>query len=159
VLLVNILLIAVALIALIVQLFTPVILNIPAMAVCLIALVAAIWHFKRRRRDSRLPVFALLVLLLQVSIFALSIGIFAVITLPNEHPEDSSSVVHGIRQILIANGIIEKPKMLPKPPESSTTNIPAASAETVNAPEEGAVKISVDGDNETKPAESGEKAP
>jgi len=155
VLLVNILLLALALIALVVQLFTPVIINIPAMAVCLIALVAAVWHFRRRRRDSRLPVFAAVVLLLQVAIFALSIGIFSVITLPNEHPEDSSSVVHGIRQILIANGIIEKPKTLPKPPEATAT--PAV--ETVNAPEEGAVKISVEGEGEPKPAETAEKSP
>ncbi|AFM13407.1 hypothetical protein [Turneriella parva] len=158
-LLVNILLVAVALIALVIQLFTPVIINIPAMAVCLIALIAAIWHFKRRRREAKLPIFAGLVLVLQAGFFMLSIGIFTVVTLPNENPEDSSSVVHGIRQILIANGIIEKPKVLPKPPEPSAATIPAVSAETVNAPEEGAVKISVDGDNEAKPAESGEKAP
>lgn len=154
-LLVNILLIALAFIALVIQLFTPVIINLPAMAVCLIALVAAVWHFKRRRRDSRLPVFAAVVLVLQVAIFALSIGIFAVITLPNEHPEDSSSVVHGIRQILIANGIIEKPKTLHKPPEANATPV----VETVNAPEEGAVKISVEGENEAKPAESVQEQP
>jgi hypothetical protein len=156
VLLVNILLVAVALIALVVQLFTPVIINIPAMAICLIALVAAIWHFRRRRRESKIPVFAALVLILQAGFFLLSVGIFAVITLPNEHPEDSSSVVHGIRQILIANGIIEKPRVLPKLPEASAA--PAAVSETVNAPDEGSVKISVEGEGDPKPSEPVEKA-
>lgn len=154
-LLVNILLVAVALIALVIQLFTPVIINIPAMAVCLIALIAAIWHFRRRRREAKLPIFAGLVLVLQIGFFVLSIGIFTVITLPNEHPEDSSSVVNGIRQILIANGIIDKPKALPKPPEAAAAPV---AAETVNAPEEGAVKISVEGENEAKPAEAAEKS-
>ncbi len=153
-LLVNILLFAVALIALVIQLFTPVIINIPAMAVCLIALVVALWHFRRQKAAKKLPVSATLNLILQTLFFIMSLGIFAVITLPNERPEDSSSVVHGIRQILIANGFIDKPKKISLPVAGESA---PAVAETVNAPEQGAVQISVEGDSDPKPAAPEEK--
>lgn len=153
-LLVNILLFAVAILALVIQLFTPVIINIPAMAVCLITFIVAIWHFRRQKAAKKVPLLAALNMLFQMCFFIVSLGIFAVITLPNEHPEDSSSVVHGIRQILIANGIIDKPKNLSKPVESVVS--PPVS-ETINAPDQGAVQITVEGESETKVATPEEK--
>lgn len=140
--LVNILLLALAAISLVFQLITPVILNIPAIAVVLIAFALAVVHFRRRRVKSALPVFAGLNLVLQGAFLVLSFAIFFVITLPNESPEDSPAVVQGIRQVLISHGWIAKPKTITPPVVGQPQT--EATPERVNAPDTSAVQITVE---------------
>lgn len=140
--LVNLLLLALAAISLVFQLFTPVILNIPAIAVVLIAFALALLYFRRRRRNTRLPVFAGLNLAVQTVFLLLSIAILVVITIPNESPEDSPAVVQGIRNILVSQGWIAKPKNItlpatPKPQDEAANG-------SVNAPDASAVQITVE---------------
>jgi hypothetical protein len=150
--LLNLILIALAVLALVFQLVTPLILNIPAIAVILIAFLLAVVYFRRRRQKSRLPVFAGLNLVVQAVFLILSIAILFVITLPNESPEDSPAVVQGIRNILISRGWIAKPK-LSTPPIVSGTAADAAK-EQPTAADTSAVKITIE--EVEKPANSEE---
>lgn len=140
--LVNLLLLALAAISLIFQLFTPVILNIPAIAVILIAFAFAVFYFRRRRQKTRLPVFAVLNLALQSVFLLLSFAIFFVITIPNESPEDSPAVVQGLRQILVSQGWIAKPRTVTLPAAGHPQGEPAT--ERVNAHDASAVQITVE---------------
>lgn len=137
--LVNLLLVAVAAVSLVFQLFTPLILNIPAIALVVIAFTLAALYFRRRRQKVRLPVFAGLNLVVQTIFLLLSFAIFFAITLINESPEDSPAVVQGIREILVSRGWIAKPRAVPAP------GVPVkAAAERVNAPDASAVQITVE---------------
>ncbi|GAB4435476.1 MAG: hypothetical protein OHK0011_18660 [Turneriella sp.] len=140
--LVNLLLLALAAISLVFQLFTPVILNIPAMAVILLAFVLAVIYFRQRRKKTAFPVFAGLHLAVQTLFLLLSFAILFVITLPNEAPEDSPAVVQGIRNILVSQGWLPKPKTV-NPPVSAMPRSGVAN-ENVNAPEASAVQITVE---------------
>lgn len=151
--LLNLILIALAAVALVFQLVTPLILNIPAIAVVLIAFLLAVVYFRRRRQKSRLPVFAGLNLIVQAVFLILSIAILFVITIPNESPEDSPAVVQGIRNILISRGWLAKPRTLPLP--SAARPQGEEGSERVNAPESAAVQITVE-DAEKSPATEGE---
>lgn len=147
--LVNLLLLALAVIALVFQLITPLVLNLPAAALILIGLIMAVRNFRRRREASRLPVFAALNLLLQSSFFILSIAIIAVITVPNESPEDSPAVVQGIRRFLVSQGWLDKPRVVTLPQPAAPAGETAAE---VNAPDPAKVEIKID-DDEKKPAQ------
>ena len=140
--LVNLLLLALAAISLVFQLFTPIILNIPAIALVLVGFSVAVLYFRRRRQKARLPFFAGLNLLAQTVFLLLSFAILFVITIPNESPEDSPAVVQGLRNILVSRGWIAKPRTLPLPPVA----MPQAeeSGERVNAPDAAAVQITVE---------------
>ncbi|MFZ5627698.1 MAG: hypothetical protein ACOY5B_01115 [Spirochaetota bacterium] len=140
--LVNLLFLALAAIALVFQLFTPIILNIPAIAVILLAFVLAALYFRRRRRQKAVPVFAVLNLALQSVFLLLSFAIFFVITIPNESPEDSPAVVQGLRQILVSQGWIAKPRTVTLPAAGQPQGEPAT--ERVNAPDASAVQITVE---------------
>lgn len=140
--LVNLLLLALAALSLVFQLVTPVVLNIPAIAVILVSFSIAIFYFRRRRKKTRWPLFAALNLVMQAAFLMLSFAIFFVVTLPNESPEDSPAAVQGIRQLLVRHGWIAKPKAIAPPavtpPQAET------SPERVNAPEAAAVQITVE---------------
>lgn len=149
--LIHLLLLALSAIALVFQLFTPIILNIPAMAVVLLTFALAALYFRRRRRKVNFPLFAGLNLLLQGFLLMLSFAIFFVITLPNESPEDSPAVVQGIRNILVSQGWIPKPKSI-APPDVRPKQA-EDSPERVNAPDASAVTITVE--DAEKPAGQG----
>lgn len=138
--LVNLILLALAAISLVFQLFTPIILNIPAIAVVLVGFSVAVLYFRRRRQKARLPFFAGLNLLAQTVFLVLSFAILFVITIPNESPEDSPAVVQGLRNILVSQGWIAKRRTLP----SVASPQGEAGSERVNAPEATAVQITVE---------------
>lgn len=155
VLLINLLLIAVVIVALFVQLITPLILNIPVMAIILIALVVAIWHFRRARTKSRVPVFATLTLVIQSLLFGLSIFILVVVTIPHESAHDTPAIVLGLRKFLASKGLIDPPR---EPEKAGTA---AAQPMTVNAPDLSKVQIKIEDDEKTPSAaktESGTNA-
>lgn len=148
--LVHLLLVLVVLVALIAQLITPLVLNIPIMALCLIVLLFTVWSFRRARKHSKVPVVASFALLLQSCLFLVSIAVLVVVTIPHERPEDSPAVVQGIRRFLVAQGLIEKPKTIAVP-----VTAPAAEtkpAETINAPDAAKIQIKIEGDDEKKKA-------
>ena len=146
--LVHLLLVLLVLVALILELITPLVLNIPLIAFCLAVLLFAVWHFRRVRRQGRFPLVASIGLGLQTLLFILSIAILVVVTIPHERPEDSPAVVQGIRKFLVAQGIIGKPKTVAPPIVSPTaeTKIP----ETVNAPDATKIQIKIEGEEEKK---------
>lgn len=148
--LVHLLLVLLVLVALILELITPLLLNIPLIAFCLAVLLFAIWHFKRVRRQGRVPIVASLGLGLQVILFITSIAILAVVTIPHERPEDSPAVVQGIRRFLVAQGLLEKPRTVAPPIISAEEKKPA---ETVNAPEASKIQIKIEGDEPKKEEE------
>lgn len=147
--LVHLLLILVVLVALIFELVTPLILNIPAIAVCLAVLIFTIWSFRRARRNSKIPVVASFALAMQSILFLLSIAILAVVTIPNERAEDSPAVVQGIRKFLVAQGILDAPRIVQPPlvPATAEKKIP----ETINAPDAAKIQIKIEGDEPKKP--------
>lgn len=140
--LIHLLLILLVLTALILQLITPIVINIPLMAFCLSILVFTVWFFRRARRHHKIPVVASAALGVQSILFLLSIAIFAVVTIPHESAEDSPAVVQGIRNFLVSRGLIESSKTAPPP------QLPAASQEkppeTVNAPDAAKVDIKIE---------------
>ncbi len=153
----NLLLLALAAVSLVFQLLTPVILNIPALAVVVITFVIAVFYFRRRRQKTRLPVFAGLNLVVQALFLVLSIGILVVITIPNESPEDSPAVVQGIRNILVSQGLIAKPKTSASPavPQNATETV----KEPVNAPDASAVQITVEDAEKPATKDAGAQTP
>ena len=153
-LLVNLLLIAVVLLALVFQLITPLILNIPAIALCLIALVVAIWHFKRSRMKARVPIFATFTLIVQSLLFVVSIFILVAVTIPHESATDTPEVVLGLRKFLASQGLIDPPRETVKTTAGSTGAEKAAAPVTVNAPDAAKVEIKIEdaAAKEAKPA-------
>jgi hypothetical protein len=151
VILVHLLLILVVLVALVIELITPLVLNIPLIAVCLIVLLFTLWSFKRARRSSKFPIVASFALAVQGVLFILSIAILVVVTIPHERPEDSPAVVQGIRRFLVAQGLIDKPKVVAPPIVSGDPE--KKPAETVNAPDAGKIQIKIDGDEPKKEEE------
>ncbi len=149
--LVHLLLVLVVLVALILELITPLLLNIPLIALCLAILLFTIWHFRRVRRQGKIPFVASIALGLQSILFIISIAILAVVTIPHERPEDSPAVVQGIRRFLVAQGLIEKPKTIAPPIVSVGGEKPPA--ETVNAPDAAKIQIKIDGDEPKKEEE------
>lgn len=147
VILVHLLLVLVVLVALILQLITPLVLNIPLIAFCLAVLLFAVWHFRRVRRQGRVPIVASIGLGLQTILFIVSIAILVVVTIPHERPEDSPAVVQGIRKFLVAQGLIEKPRTIAPPMISTEEKKPA---ETVNAPDAAKIQIKIEGDEPKK---------
>lgn len=140
--LVHLLLALLALSALILQLITPVVLNIPLIAFCLTILLLTVWSFRRARRQKKFPIVATTALGVQSILFLLSIAILAVVTIPHESAEDSPAVVQGIRNFLISRGLIETPKTAPRPQV-----VPASEEkppETVNAPDAAKVDIKIE---------------
>lgn len=140
--LVHLLLALLVLTALILQLVTPVVLNIPLIAFCLIVLLLTIWSFRRARRNKQFPIVAGAALGVQSILFLLSIAIFAVVTLPHESAEDSPAVVQGIRNFLVSRGLIESPKSAPPPQVIPTAQ--EKPPETVNAPDAAKVDIKIE---------------
>lgn len=151
--LVNLLLLALAIIALVFQLITPLVLNLPAAALILIGLIMAVRNFRRRRESSRLPFFAGLNLLLQTCFFILSVAIITVITIPNESPEDSPAVVQGIRRFLASQGWLDQPRTVTLPQPAAPAS---ESTADVNAPDPGKVEIKIDGDEKNTAPPAGE---
>lgn len=145
---VAILLLAVSLLALLVQLVTPIIVNLAAMAIVLLSFTVAIIYFNKRRAKVKLPIFAGLNLLLHIIMVKISVLIFFTITLPHEAPEDSPAVVQGIRNILANHGWIAQPKVGPAFPNNAEGK--SASAESVNPPTPGSVQITIEGDEHPK---------
>jgi hypothetical protein len=151
VILVHLLLVLVVLVALIIELITPLLLNIPMIALCLAILIFTIWHFRRVRRQGKIPFVAGIALVLQSILFIVSIAILAFVTIPHERPEDSPAVVQGIRRFLVAQGLIDKPKMIAPPIISNGGEKPKA--ETINAPDAAKIQINIEGDEPKKEEE------
>ena len=150
--LVHLLFLLISLTALIVQLVTPVVLNIPVMAVILLLFILTLVFFKRARKVRVFPVFASLALLVQSVFFITSIAIFIAITLPYERPEDSPAVVQGVRKMLKKQGFLEALPETSSPPP--TTNGKDAGTGTtqvdVNAPDAGKIQIEVEDSHDKK---------
>jgi len=140
VILFHLLLVLLVLTALLLQLVTPLLLNIPLIAFCLAILLFTIWIFRRARKHSRFPIVASFAVVAQSALFLVSIAILAVVTIPHERSEDSPAVVQGIRNFLIGQGLIEKPKA------TNPVALPSETkpAETVNAPDEAKVDIKIE---------------
>ncbi len=139
-LLVNLLLLAVVVVALFVQLITPLIINIPVMALCLIALVIAIWLFRRARQKSKFPVSATFALVLQSLLFSLSVFILVAVTIPHESAQDTPAIVLGLRKFLASQGLTDMPRESEKPVVGGEKTPPA----TVNAPDVAKVEIRIE---------------
>lgn len=140
--LVHLLFVLLVITALILQLVTPVVLNIPLIAFCLGILLVTIWSFRRARRNKSFPIVASAALGMQAILFLTSIAIFAVVTIPHESAEDSPAIVQGIRNFLASRGLMETPKTAPKP-----QIVPASEEkppETVNAPDAAKVDIKIE---------------
>jgi hypothetical protein len=155
VILVHLLFILVVLVALILQLVTPLVLNIPLIALSLAVLLFTIWSFRRVRRQGKFPFAASLALGIQSILFIISIAILIVVTLPHEAPEDSPAVVQGIRRFLISQGLLDKPKTIAPPIVSGTTEKKAP--ETLNAPDAAKIQIKIEGDEAAVPKKEEEK--
>lgn len=134
----QLLFLAIVPVVLVAQLVTPVVLNIPCIAIAFLALVIAIWGFRRARRNKKLPVLSFINLTLQAALFVISLGIMIFITLPHESAGDSSAVVQGVRKFLVAEGIIDKPGGF-KPSAA-----PEKAPETLNAPDQAKVEIKIE---------------
>ena len=147
-LLINLLLVAVVIVALFIQLITPLIINIPVMALCLIALVIAIWHFRRARQKSRIPISATFTLVLQSLLFAVSVFILVAVTIPHESAHDTPAIVLGLRKFLASQGLIDMPREEAKTTASGEKAPPV----TVNAPDAAKVEIRIEDDTAAKPA-------
>lgn len=147
-LLINLLLVAVVIVALFIQLITPLIINIPVMALCLIALVVAIWHFRRARQKSKIPISATFTLVLQSLLFAVSVFILVAVTIPHESAHDTPAIVLGLRKFLASQGLIDMPREPEKPLASGEKATPA----TINAPDAAKVEIKIEDETTAKPA-------
>lgn len=147
-LLVNLLLIAVVFVALFIQLITPLIINIPVMALCLIALVVAIWHFRRARQKSRIPISASFALVVQSLLFAVSVFILVAVTIPHESAHDTPAIVLGLRKFLASQGLIDMPREDIKPAAGADKSAPV----TINAPDAAKIEIKIEDDTAAKPA-------
>lgn len=147
-LLVNLLLIAVVFVALFIQLITPLIINIPVMALCLIALVVAIWNFRRARQKSRIPISATFALVIQSLLFAVSVLILVAVTIPHESAHDTPAIVLGLRKFLASQGLIDMPREDMKPAAGADKAAPV----TINAPDAAKVEIKIEDDTAAKPA-------
>jgi hypothetical protein len=143
--LIHLLLIPLVIIALFLQLLTPVVMNIPLIAFCFIGLAMAIWAFRRSRREGGFPLFSSLNLLIQTALFLLSLTILIAVTIPSESDGDSPAVVQGFRQFLASQGLIDKPKpMSPKVSIEPPRREEQKPVETVNAPDVSKIKITID---------------
>lgn len=141
--LVHLLLALLVLTALILQLVTPVVLNIPLVAFCLIILLLTVWSFRRARRHKKFPIIATAALGVQGILFLLSVAILAVVTIPHESAEDSPAVVQGIRNFLVSRGLLEKPRTAAPAPQIVPTS-EEKPPETVNAPDAAKVDIKIE---------------
>ncbi|HRP70140.1 MAG TPA: hypothetical protein PLY93_11460 [Turneriella sp.] len=151
--LIHLLFLMLLLTALLVQLVTPLVLNIPMMALILLIFIITIGLFKRARKKKRFPIVASLSLLLQSILFCTSIAIFVGITIPYERPEDSPAVVKGIRRFLVAQGFLEN-TAIPSASGVEDANRGENPPATINAPEASKIEIKI----EDEPAIPKEKA-
>jgi len=142
VILVHLLFILLVIVALLIQLVTPVVLNIPVIAFCVLILLITYGFWRRARRAKKVPIVAGFALLIQSLLFALSVAILVVVTIPHESPEDSPAVVQGIRRMLVSYGLIEKPQNTA--PAPAKPNEEKKAPENFNAPDAGKVEIKID---------------
>jgi hypothetical protein len=149
VILIHLLLILSVLVALLLQLIMPLVLNIPLIAFILAVLVFSIWHFKRRRSKGKFPIVASVALMLQGMLFILSLAIFFVVTIPHESAGDSPAVVQGLRRMILGES---------QPVAESATSA-AKPGETLNAPDEKKIQITIEGEEPAKTAEEKKSEP
>ncbi|MCS6971557.1 MAG: hypothetical protein NZL89_00895 [Leptospiraceae bacterium] len=119
------LLLLLSFLALIVQLVTPLVINLVMMAIVLLAFAVAWLYLRRQRKHSRFPLFASANLLLQLVFVVFSFVVFFMVTLPYEQSGDSLAVVEGLRKILVRQGLLPEaqqqrtPQPTPKPEKNS----------------------------------------
>lgn len=140
---------AVSMLALLVQLVTPIIINLAAMAIILLAFTVAVLYFNKKRAKVKLPILAGLNLILHILFVKISVLIFFTITLPHEASGDSPAVVQGIRNILASHGWIAPPKTIPAPAVTGPA-IENGTPETLNAPVPGSVQITIEGEESSQ---------
>lgn len=142
--LVSFFFIILAFVAVIFQLVTPLLLNLPAMALVVLTLLIAWYYFKRRRKKVKVPLFSGLNLAIQFIIFLLSLAVFFVVTLPNENPEDSPAVINAVRRVLVRNGWVSQESVkVPAPNTNTNANTNAAPIE-INAPKADKIEFKIE---------------
>lgn len=142
--LVSLFFVFLAFVAVVFQLVTPFLLNLPAMVLVLLTLVIAWYYFKSRRKKVKVPLFSGLNLAIQFIIFLLSLAVFFVVTLPNESPEDSPAVINAVRRVLARNGWVS-----PQNVKVQTPNTNSAPTE-VNAPNPNKIEFKIEDASQEK---------
>jgi len=136
----------VSVVLLLLQLVTPIIINLPILSLQLIMTILVLLYLNRERKKKKLPLWGILSFAFQFILLGSAILIFALITVPNEKSGDSHEFVLGVRRFLASQGLMAMP------PKNEALPKSAQRVDSINPPTNVEIKIQ---DNENSPASGG----